>query len=125
MEIHKTKLPAGLSYALKPSRLEALLDVHPIRVPITLHQWAGRELWGERTLFAATFYPPGQFYRNEGEVLHISSYAVPTALRQYAAQQLDTILPEFFGWIEGLLAEPEGSTIRRETQRFTRKLELE
>ena len=122
MEIYKEALPAGLSYALKPSQFETVVrDV--VSVPTTLHQWRGRELWGERRLFDATFYPPGQYYRNDGEVLHIGSYAVPSAERQHAVEQLqESVLPDFIGWIEAILAEPDGSTVRRETQRFIRTL---
>jgi hypothetical protein len=120
MQIHKEKLPAGLSYALKPSQLEGLVAEH-VSVPTTLYQWRGRELWGERRLLAATFYPPGRYNLNDDEVLHVSSYAVPSDQRQHAIHQLqETVLPEFIRWIEAILAEPNGSTVRRETQRFVR-----
>lgn len=123
MEIHKETLPAGLSYALKPSQFESLLG-GMVSLPTTLFQWRGRELWGQRRLFDATFYPPGQYYRNDGEVLHIGSYAVPSSDRQRAVQQLQgSVLPDFISWIEVILAEPEGSTVRRETQRFIRMLQ--
>jgi len=123
MEIHKEKLPAGLSYALKPSQLERLLAEY-VSLPTTLHQWRGRELWGERRLLDATFYPPGRYYLNDHEVLHVSSYAVPSDQRQHAVRQLqEAVLPEFIRWIEVLRAEPDGSTVRRETQRFIRMFE--
>ena len=123
IEIHKEKLPAGMSYALRPSQLEDLVSAY-VSVPTSLHQWRGRELWGERRLLDATFYPPGRYYLNDDEVLHVGSYAVPSAQRQHAIHQLqETVLPEFIRWIVAILAEPDGSTVRRETQRFIRMFE--
>jgi hypothetical protein len=120
MDIYKDQLPAGASYALKPSVLEAALQTGGVQTATALYQW--RNGWSDSgVLFQADFYPPGRYYRNHDELLTVRSRAVPSPLRSEARAFLEgSVLPAFVKWIAGLESLPPDSTLRREKQSFVR-----
>lgn len=120
MDIYKDQLPEGVSYALKPSVLEAALQTGGVRTEARLYQW--RNGWSESgVLFQADFYPAGRYYRNQDELLTVTSHAVPSSIRLQARSFLESsVLPDFIKWIAGLERLPAGSTVRREKQSFAR-----
>ena len=121
MRIVKNALPSGQSYALKPSILENALIAGAIQTETLLYQW--RPGWVEsKVLFRANFYPAGRYYRNQDELLTITSHAVPASVRESAKAFIEgAVIPDFIKWISGLEALPIGSTVRREKQSFERK----
>ena len=120
MEIYKDQLPAGVSYALKPSVLEAALQTGGVQTETALYQW--RNGWSESgVLFRADFYPAGRHYRNHNELLAVTSRAVPSQLRPQARAFVErSVLPDFVKWLAGLESLPPRSTLRREKQSFVR-----
>ncbi len=120
MKIYKDQLPSGVSYALKPSVLQAALQSGRVETEAALYQW--RNGWSESgVLFEANFYPAGRYYRNQDELLTVRSHAVPSRLRPEARAFIETaVLPEFVKWIVGLERLPPDSTLRREKQSFVR-----
>lgn len=120
VEIFKDKLPASISYALKPSALETALRSAGVATSTALYQW--RRGWAKDGLvFRATFYPPGTFGENAHELLSVSSHALPSHLRAKAGQFIETsVIPEFIAWISEIEALDRFSVIRREQQDFTR-----
>lgn len=121
MRIIKDTLPSGLSYAVKPSMLEEALKAGDVQTEAVLYQW--RSGWVEsKVLFRADFYPAGCYYRNQDELLTITSRAVPAPLRVSARAFIEgAVLPDFIKWISGLERLPVGSTVRREKQSFERE----
>ena len=121
MRIFKDALPAGQSYALKPSVLDEALKAGAIQTETLLYQW--RPGWVEsKVLFRANFYPAGRYYRNQDELLTITSHAVPGSLRASARAFIEgAVIPDLINWIAGLEALPVDSTVRREKQSFERK----
>jgi hypothetical protein len=72
-------------------------------------------------LFAADFYPARRYYRNDNELLTVTSRAVPSTLRHEARTFLEgVVLSQFIDWVTNLETLPEHSTIRREPQEFVR-----
>lgn len=121
MWIVKNALPSGQSYALKPSILEDALKSAAVQTETRLYQW--RPGWLEsKVLFRAHFYPAGRYYKNQDELLTVTSHAVPASVRAGAKTFIEgRIIPEFIEWITELEALPTGSTVRREKQSFERK----
>jgi hypothetical protein len=120
MDIYKHQLPAGLSYALKPSILAAALQAGGIQTATSLFQW--RNGWSDSgVLFQADFYPHGRSNRDQNEALDVRTHAVPSSLRAEARAFIETsVLPTFINWIASLERLPTGSTVRREEQTFVR-----
>jgi hypothetical protein len=120
VDIYKDDLPAGLSYALKPSLLEDALQGASVVTRAALFQ--SRSGWAKNAVvFAARFYPPGRHYRNDDDFLTVSSAAVPSQCRPQARAFVESIvLPQFIEWIVALEQLPSNSTRRREVQSFTR-----
>jgi len=121
MMIVKNALPSGQSYALKPSILEDALTAGAVQTETLLYQW--RPGWLEsKVLFRAHFYPAGRYFKNQDELLTITSHAVPASARASAKVFIEgAVIPEFIKWILEIEALPIGSTIRREKQSFERK----
>jgi hypothetical protein len=118
MRIHKDTLPSGQSYALKPSMLENALKAGAIQTETVLHQWRAVRV-ENRALFRAHFYPAGQYYRSQDELLTITSHAIPMSVRAAATAFIEgAVIPDFIKWISGLEALPISSTIRMEKQSF-------
>lgn len=120
MRIFKDSLPAGLSYALKPSILEAELRSAAVETETSLFQW--RSGWSrDGILFRADFCPPGTYGQNADERLHVTSRALPSRLRAQAMQFVGaSVLPEFIAWVSHIESLERASTVRRETQWFER-----
>jgi hypothetical protein len=121
MRISKDALPSGVSYALKPSMLEEALKAGAVQTETVLYQW--RSGWVEsKVLFRADFYPTGRYYRNQDELLTVTSRAVPASHRANAKAFIEgAVMPDFIQWISGLERLPVGSTVRREKQSFVRE----
>ena len=122
MKIFKDSLPAGLSYALKPSVLSDLLAREQICIPVALYQWRHTPSQ-DKAFFSADFYPLTYpyFKSEEGESITVTSLALPSKDRQAARQFIESeVLPGFVIWIKGIEALPLDSTIRREMQSFKR-----
>lgn len=121
MRIFKDALPSGLSYAVKPSMLEEAIAVGAVQTETVLYQ--RRSGWvASKVLFRADFYPAGRYYRNQEEILTITSRAVPASLRASARAFIEGgVMPDFIKWITGLERLPVGSPIRREKQSFERE----
>jgi hypothetical protein len=120
MDIYKEKLPAGVSYALKPSALVTALQMGGVKTGAVLYQWRNGWVKGG-VLFRADFYPAGRYYRNQDELLTVTSRAVPSSLRPQARTFVEgSVLPDFVEWITGLERLPPESTLRREKQSFVR-----
>lgn len=108
MRSETAKLPAGHTYPLKPSILEAALtgagigiDVHFIRSP------------GE--LFDAHFWPPNENISYER--LYVRAGSVPHERAAGARVHAETVmLPELIRWLANVLAQDPKSPIRREQQ---------
>lgn len=120
MEIFKDKLPASISYALKPSVLEAALRSAGVATETKLYQW--RQGWAkDGIVFQATFYPPGTFGKNAHERLSVTSHALPSHLRVQAGQFIEmSALPDFIAWILQIETLDRFSVVRRERQDFVR-----
>ena len=120
VEIFKDKLPASISYALKPSVLEAALRSAGVAAETKLYQW--RQGWAkDGIVFQATFYPPGTFGENAHELLSVSSHALPSHFRLQAGQFMAmSVVPEFIAWISHIETLDRSSVIRRERQVFAR-----
>jgi hypothetical protein len=120
MEIYKGHLRPGQSFPLKASALEAAIAANDVQAPVSLYQRC-ETWWTDGVLFRADFYPPGRFYLNEDEVLHVTCRSVSSDDKQTAKAFLDAVaLPEFIQWIKHLEALPSNSTVRREKQSFTK-----
>jgi hypothetical protein len=120
MEIFKDRLREGLSYPLKPSVLAATIEANGVETPVTLYQRT-ETWWTEGILFRADFYPPGLYYLNPGEVLHVTCRSVRSEERQRARSFLEgLVLPAFVQWIRRLEGLEFDSTLRREKQAFAR-----
>jgi hypothetical protein len=107
-------------YPLKSSALEGAFQRADVKSPVTLFHHNGA-FWDQRALFHAAFYPPGHMVNNEEELLWIGCRSVAgdqcELARHYVEHQ---VIPDLVKWITNLEALPEGSPIRRETQRFER-----
>jgi hypothetical protein len=116
--LKKEVLPAGWSYALKPSRLEEAIAEAGIQLPVTLHQWHKR--WAANApAFSATFYPRGSYLGGEHGCFSVTSCAVPSSQRQAIQVFAERIfLPELVAWIMSVEELSEDSTLKREKQEF-------
>lgn len=121
MKIFKDALPSGLSYALKPSLLENSLKAGAIKIETCLYQ--RRSGWVEESLvLSADFYPAGRYYKNQDEILIITSRAVPSFVSVSARAFIEgAAVPELIEWARELERLPVGSTVRREKQSFARQ----
>jgi len=120
MEIYKDHLRPGQSFPLKASLLEAVIASNRVQTAVSLYQLC-ETWWADGALIRADFYPPGRYYLNEDEVLHVSCRSVPSAEKQTAQAFLEAVaLPEFIQWIKHLESLPSNSTVRREKQSFTK-----
>jgi len=120
MEIYKDPLRSRQSYPLKASALEAAIASNAVQTPVSLYQ-RSETWWTDGVLIRADFYPPGQYYLNETEVLHVTCRSVASNDRKTAQAFLEAVaLPELIQWIRQLEALPSNSTVRREKQSFTR-----
>lgn len=120
MNIHKDKLPKGRFYPLKSSVLAAAFRRAGVKSSVTLFHHNGA-FWDQRALFHAAFYPPGHMVNNEEELIWIGCGSVDAEhcglARQYVEHQ---VVPNLVEWVTNLKSLPDGSPIRRETQRFER-----
>lgn len=120
MEISKDKLPAGWSYALKPTSLEEALRHAGVATQVRLTQWH-KSQWKDGAIFQAHFYPPGASFRNEAEEVWVISHSIASAERPEARAFIESVvLPEFVSWLKHIESLPPDSTIRREKQSFAR-----
>jgi hypothetical protein len=120
MEIYKDHLRPGQSFPLKASSLEAAIASNDVETAVSLYQRC-ETWWTDGVLFRADFYPPGRYYLNADEVLHVSCRSVPSCDKQMAEAFLEAVaLPEFIQWIKHLETLPSNSTVRREKQSFTK-----
>jgi hypothetical protein len=121
MEVHKTPLRPGTSYALKTSVLSAVVGQAGLKTPIVLHH-RSESWWTEGVLFRADFYPPGGSREDRGEVLHVSCRSVPSSERRSAQAFLEGfVLPDFTSWLAELERLPDNATRRRERPSFARE----
>lgn len=118
MEIYKIKLPAGLSYVLKPSLLEgAILDAG-IQLPVSLHQQ--HKVWAVNApALSADFYPRGSYIGGDDGHFSVTSCAIPSSERKIQQDFAERIfLPALVAWMKSIEALPPNSTIKREEQLF-------
>lgn len=118
VDIYKESLPAGWSYALKPSRLESAIINVGIQLPVSLHQW--HKVWeADAPALSAKFYPRGSHMGGDDGCFSVTSCAIPSSQRddlQVFAEQM--FLPELVAWMMSIQALSQDSTIRREEQEF-------
>lgn len=117
-KIYKEHLPAGWSYAIKPSRLEEAVASAGIQLTVSLHQ--SHKAWGpEQSAFCGKFYPAGSYLGGESGSVIVRSYAVPSDQRLVAQSFAErTFIPALVNWVLSIEALPQNSTIRREEQDF-------
>ena len=103
---------------MKPSSLDAAIAAAGVKTVATLFQHSGA-FWRERSLFHASFSPPGQLVDNEEEVVWIGCRTVPAEVCGAARAALEhEIIPAFIAWIKGIEGLPMNSPVRREKQEF-------
>lgn len=116
MNVHKDKLPKGLSYPIQTGALADALEEADVTLDCTVnyHNNLG-------TGFTAWFWPPNPNVEYERLYLTIGAVRAEEAseLRQ---RMSEAVLPEFISWIRGLLALPANSPVRREQQEFHGRL---
>src|SRR3569623_570539 len=110
MKSETAKLPKGQSYPLRPSVLRAALadaglsiDTHLIRSP--------------GNLFDAHFWTPNENVPYERLYVRFGSVPSPDLASKRIRVEAEA-LPSLLRWIEGILALPSISPIRRESQRI-------
>ena len=118
MEIFKDKLPAGLSYALRPSRLEDAVVSAGIQLPVALHQQ--HKVWAIKApALSASFYPPKSYLGGSGGRFSVKSCAVPSSERKtWQDFAEDVFLPALIAWIASIETLSADSVIRRAEQHF-------
>ena len=119
VDIYKDKLPAGWSYALRPSVLEDAIATEGILLPVALHQ--NHKSWSDDApAFRCRFYPQGSFMGGEAGKFSVTSCAVPAEQRKLAQDFAEGVfVPALVNWMALIEALPQNSTIKREQQEFT------
>jgi hypothetical protein len=118
LQIYREHLPAGRSYAIKPSRLEEAIASAGIQLTVSLHQ--SHKAWNpEQPALCGKFYPAGSYLGGEAGSVIVHSYAVPSDQRLIAQSFAElTFIPALVHWVLSIEALPQNSTIRREEQSF-------
>lgn len=113
MQIEKAKLPKGMSYALRSSVLERAICEAGIDIATTLRHGPNH------ILFDAFFWPPNPNFPFER--LYVRAGAVPASHAHEARLFVESsVIPDLISWLQGILALPSNSPIRRERQEFYR-----
>jgi len=115
VKIEKAKLPKGMSYVLRSSILEHALQEAGLAIDTTVTH--GPSL----IFFDAFFWPP---HANAPvERLYVRAGAV-TASQAHEARSFieNSVIPDLISWLQGILALPANSPVRREKQEFYRGL---
>jgi hypothetical protein len=118
VDIYKESLPAGWSYALKPSLLESAIADAGVRLSVSVHQ--RYKVWATSApALSATFHPRGSYLGRDEGCFSVTSCAIPSSEREvlqtFAAQ---VFIPELVDWMMSIEALPQGSTIKRAEQNF-------
>lgn len=117
MRIEKSRLPKGMSYVLRSSVLEHALSSAGIMLETYLVHTPGQT--PGCAFFYADFCPPNPNVAHER--LYVQAGAAPSARSHEVRQYIEcSVIPEFVAWVEGILALPINSPVRREGQRFSR-----
>ena len=120
MEIRKSRLRPGRSFALRSSTLSALIEAASLQTPVVLHHRC-ETWWTEGVLFRADFYAPTMGTAAKGDVLHVTCRSVASAERAAAAAFLQVeVLPAFVAWLADIESLPDNATVRRARPSFTR-----
>jgi hypothetical protein len=112
--VSKRKLPKGLSYVLKTSHLEkALLDAG-IDCHVDLVYWVPQS---GNSILQGHFWLPNENVPHPR--VYVRAGVVPKALRVAASEALlESALPQFLSWLQGILALPDQSPALHETLYF-------
>ncbi len=114
MDIEKNKLSKGMSYPLRSSQLQGMLDI--ANITISAHLIQG----GSSSIFECFFWPPNAGI--EHERLYIRTAAVSSDRAQEARLFLETVvIVQFQQWITEILKLPYNSPIRQKQQHFCRE----
>jgi DNA relaxase NicK len=113
MNIEKKKLSKGMSYPLRSSHLQAMLDAANITMSAHLIQG------GSSGLFECFFWPPNA--RNDRERLYIRTAAVSSDRVKEVRLFLESVvIVQFQQWITEILKLPCNSPVRQKEQHFYR-----
>ena len=105
--VHKPKLPKHLSYVLKTSLLEAVLEQAGMDCCVNLDYWTPQS--GGSILEAHYVLPNKNVDHTR---VQVRAGSVPAGERRRALDLLESqVLPEFVTWLSRLLSLPEGSPI--------------
>lgn len=114
MKIEKAKLPKGMSYPLKSSRLQTALTASAISIDVSL-------IYGSRNSFEAFFWPRSP--RIDRERLYVRVGMVNTADGGRARRYMEkAALPELVKWLSEILGSDPRSPVRKQEQLFIRSL---
>jgi hypothetical protein len=112
VNIEKSRLKMGMSYALKSSVLERALSQAGIELEVQLIYSAGNPF------FSGYYWPPNPNVAHER--LYIQAGAVSSEDCSEARQYIESsVMPMFVAWAKSILALPANSPIRREKQHFS------
>jgi hypothetical protein len=112
--VSKPKVPRGLSYVLKTSQLEHALTEANIECYVQLVYWVPQ---AGGSILEGHYWLPNENVSYPR--VYVRAGTVPSALRATASVALvDSALPLFVDWLQGILALPEQSPALLETLYF-------
>ncbi|MES2817670.1 MAG: hypothetical protein V4812_01615 [Pseudomonadota bacterium] len=112
MFIENLKIAKNMSYPLKSSCLEDMLDAAKITIHTHLIQGGGS------SLFECFFWPPNP--RVNYERLYVRTAPIRSDRAKEARLLIETrVIPEFNQWLTHLLKLPHNSPIRQQQQHYS------
>ncbi len=109
MNIHKTKLPKGKSYAMRSSVLQKALDEAGIDMVIQLRYSEKLNSSENRPFFSAEYILPAPGRDHELFIIRVDSVDSSSAKRSKMYMD-EEVIPEFIEWAIEMLALPAEST---------------